>query len=73
VDPKGIKYCFWLLIVPVCYFHSSPPRSQELQKCQRMWFMTGVRKYSWHATTRMCQRNSSFDDKIYSKNQYWFM
>ena len=34
-------------------FTTTQPRTK---KCQRMWFMTGVRKYSWHATTRMCQQ-----------------
>ena len=26
------------------------------QKCLLIWFTTGVRKYSWHATTRMFQQ-----------------
>jgi len=35
------------------------------QKCQVMWFMTGVRKYSWHATT-LCV------NKLFFRwNGYW--
>jgi len=29
--------------------------SQE-PKFQLIWFVTGVRKYYWHATTRRCQQ-----------------
>jgi len=57
VDKERLRkfFCYWLTNVYVYYFHSSPAHSQE-PKCQLKWFTTGVRKYSWHATTCMCQQ-----------------
>jgi len=49
------------------------------QKCQLMWFVTGARKYSWHATTHMCQhiwRNGywkHFGDKTVKNQTCQFM
>jgi len=31
----------------------------KIYKCQLMWLTTGVRQYSWYATSRMCQRNET--------------
>jgi len=60
VDPKVIKHTnFWLLIV-----HFGDRRVKN-RKCQLTWFMMGVRKHSWHATT-VCVNKMFF-----AWNCYW--